>query len=225
MTKLDKIKLHNTINFDWVKVWLGYPKGLSHFIFTRPLHLNMLLKLNDTFILKIWFYSYIDTLQKYYSMHRMSNLNKFKDSYQVFEKTLGLCLMIKESSKTHKECLNNFFCPKISTTNTLYVNVYKRSECDKNKLPCCIIKSFKKSNFLGFWAIDRTWPALDKFHYFHFPKWKKKKTLNAYIKFGTKSFDWTWKKRWNVRHVMRKVKKKVNLGVLVMSPYISKRAP
>jgi hypothetical protein len=40
-----------------VKTWLKYPKGLSHFIFTRPLHLNMLLKLNDTFILKVWFYS------------------------------------------------------------------------------------------------------------------------------------------------------------------------
>jgi hypothetical protein len=40
-----------------VKTWLKYPKGLSHFIFTRPPHLNMLLKLNDTFILKVWFYS------------------------------------------------------------------------------------------------------------------------------------------------------------------------
>jgi hypothetical protein len=36
-----------------VKAWLGYPKGLSHFTFTRPPHLNMLLKLNDTFILKV----------------------------------------------------------------------------------------------------------------------------------------------------------------------------
>jgi len=35
-----------------VKTWLGYPKGLSHFTFTRPPHLNML-KLNDTFILKV----------------------------------------------------------------------------------------------------------------------------------------------------------------------------
>ncbi len=29
-------------------------------------------------------------------MHRMSNLDKFKDSYQVFEKNLGLCLMKKK---------------------------------------------------------------------------------------------------------------------------------
>jgi hypothetical protein len=36
-----------------VKTWLGYPKGLSHFIFTGPPHLNMLLKLNDTFILNV----------------------------------------------------------------------------------------------------------------------------------------------------------------------------
>jgi hypothetical protein len=28
-----------------------------------------------------------------YSMHRMSNLNKFKDSYQVLEKNLELCFM------------------------------------------------------------------------------------------------------------------------------------
>jgi len=36
-----------------VKAWLGYPKGLSHFTFTGSPHLNMLLKLNDTFILKV----------------------------------------------------------------------------------------------------------------------------------------------------------------------------
>jgi hypothetical protein len=38
----------------------------------------------------------------------MSNLDKFEDSYQVFEKNLGLCLMRKKSSKIHKKCLNNF---------------------------------------------------------------------------------------------------------------------
>jgi len=31
---------------------VGVPKGLTHFIFTKPLHLNKL-KLNDTFILKV----------------------------------------------------------------------------------------------------------------------------------------------------------------------------
>jgi hypothetical protein len=39
-----------------VKAWLGNPKELSHFIFIGPPHLNML-KLNDTFILKVLFYS------------------------------------------------------------------------------------------------------------------------------------------------------------------------
>jgi hypothetical protein len=107
-------------------------------------------------------------------MHTMSNLNKFKDSYQVFEKTLGLCFKKNKSSKTHKECLNNFFWPKIFTTNILYANVYKGSECDKNKMSYCTMKNFKKSNFLGFWAIDKTWPALDKFCYFHILKWKNR---------------------------------------------------
>jgi hypothetical protein len=36
-----------------VKLWLGYPKGLFQFVFIGPPHLNMLLKLNDTFILKV----------------------------------------------------------------------------------------------------------------------------------------------------------------------------
>ncbi len=80
-------------------------------------------------------------------MHRMSNLNKFKDSYQVLEKNLGLCFMRKKSSKTHKECLNNFFLPKMFTTNTLCAKVYKMYECDKNKMPYYNVKSLKKSNF------------------------------------------------------------------------------
>jgi hypothetical protein len=58
----------------WIKAWLGYSKGLSHFIFIVPFHLNMLLKLNDTFTLKVWFYLQMDTLQRYYYMHRMFNL-------------------------------------------------------------------------------------------------------------------------------------------------------
>jgi len=42
-------------------------------------------------------------------MHRTSNLNKFKDSYQVFEKNPRFCFMKKQNSKTRKESLNNFF--------------------------------------------------------------------------------------------------------------------
>jgi len=53
-------------------------------------------------------------------------------------------------------------------------NVYKMYECDKNQMPYYSVKSFKKSNFLEFWAIDRTWPTLDKFYYFNFKKKKKK---------------------------------------------------
>ncbi len=79
----------------------------------------------------------------------------------------------KKSSRIHKECLNNFFWPKIFITNTLYLNVYKMYEYDKNQMPYCNVKSFEKSNFWEFWTIDRTWPTLDKFYYSHFHKWKK----------------------------------------------------
>ncbi len=50
----------------------------------------------DPFIQTCW---NLMTIQRYYSMHRMSNLNKFKDSYQVLEKNLGLFLMIKTKFK------------------------------------------------------------------------------------------------------------------------------
>jgi len=80
-------------------------------------------------------------------MHRMLNLNKFNYSYQVLEKYLRFCFMKTKSLKTHKECLNKLFWPKIFTTNTLHVNVYKMYECDKNQMPYCNVKSFKMSNF------------------------------------------------------------------------------
>jgi hypothetical protein len=77
-------------------------------------------------------------------MHSMSNLNKFQDSYQVLAKKLGLCFLRKKSSKIHKECLNIFFWPKVLTTNTLGINVGKIYECDKNQVPYCNVKNFKK---------------------------------------------------------------------------------
>jgi hypothetical protein len=46
---------------------------------------------------------------------------------------------------------------------TLCVNVNKMYECDKNQMPYFNVKNFKKSNFWKFWAIDKTWPTLDKF--------------------------------------------------------------
>ncbi len=58
--------------------------------------------------------------------------------------------MRKINSRTHKECLNNFFLPKIFTTNTFHVNVYKMYECDKNEMPYYNVKSFKKSVFWEF---------------------------------------------------------------------------
>jgi hypothetical protein len=45
-------------------------------------------------------------------MHRMSRLNKFKDSSQVLEKNPRLCLMRKKNSRTHKECQTTFFVPR-----------------------------------------------------------------------------------------------------------------
>jgi hypothetical protein len=81
-------------------------------------------------------------------MHRMSNLNKFKDSYQVVEKNPRLCFMKeKKSSRIYKQCINNFFWPKIFATNTLCANVHKMYECDKNQIPYYNVKSFLKSNF------------------------------------------------------------------------------
>jgi hypothetical protein len=76
-------------------------------------------------------------------MHRMTNLNKFKDSYQVLEKKSMTLSHEKKSSRTYKKCLNNFFWLKIFITNTLCANVYKMYECDKNQMPYCNIKKFK----------------------------------------------------------------------------------
>jgi len=52
--------------------------------------------------------------------------------------------------------------------NTLCVNEYKMYKCDKNQMPCCNVKNFKKSNFCEFWAIDKTWLTFNKFYYSHF---------------------------------------------------------
>jgi hypothetical protein len=46
-----------------IKTWLGYPKILFHFMFTGLSHLNMLLKLNGTFMLKgrckLWWFTFV----------------------------------------------------------------------------------------------------------------------------------------------------------------------
>jgi hypothetical protein len=89
-------------------------------------------------------------------MHRMSNLNKFKESYQVLEKKSKALSHEKKISNIHKECLNKFFWPKIFTTNILCVNVYTICECDKNQMPYYNVKNLQMSKFWEFWAIDRT---------------------------------------------------------------------
>jgi hypothetical protein len=104
-------------------------------------------------------------------MHGMSNLNKFKESYQVLENNLALCLMRKKKLQGFiRNVLNNFFWPKIFTINTLCANVYKIYECDKNQILYFHVIFFKKPIFYKFWAIDRKWATLDKFYYFHFYK-------------------------------------------------------
>ncbi len=63
-----------------------------------------------------------------------------------------------------------FFLAQDFYHNTLCVNMYKLHECDNLQMPYYNVKSFKKSNFWEFSAIDRTWPTLDKFYCFHFHK-------------------------------------------------------
>jgi hypothetical protein len=43
--------------------------------------------------------------------------------------------------------LNNFFWPKIFTTNTLCENLYKMYECDNNQMPYCNVKKPLKDFF------------------------------------------------------------------------------
>ncbi len=64
----------------------------------------------------------------------------------------------KINSRTHKECLNNFFWPKIFITKTLCANVYKMYEYDKNQMFYCNGKSFKKSNFWNFEPLTKHGP-------------------------------------------------------------------
>jgi hypothetical protein len=49
--------------------------------------------------------------------------------------------------------------------------------------------------------------------------------LKAYIKFGTKLLHLNEKNKGNLRQVIRKLKKMVNLRVLRVNPYVSKGVP
>ncbi len=55
-----------------------------------------------------------------YSMHRMSNLNKFKDSYQVLEKNPRLCFMRKKVQGLIRDVQTTSFGPRF-LPQTLYV--------------------------------------------------------------------------------------------------------
>jgi hypothetical protein len=81
-----------------------------------------------------------------------------------------------------------------------------------------------KSEIYGIWAIDKTWPTLDKFYYSYNHKWKKKnfrcpyKIWNKFI-----SFDMKKKRKFKTCHSF--MKKKMNLGVLRTSPCVSNGVP
>jgi hypothetical protein len=79
-------------------------------------------------------------------------------------------------------------------------------KCDKNQVPYYNVIFFKKWNFWEFWAIYITLRTLDKLNYYYFHEWKKLNILNAYIKIGAKLFHLTWKKKGNLKQVVRKKK-------------------
>ncbi len=107
------------------------------------------------------------------------------------EKHLKLCLLFFLSSRTHKECLNNFFWPKILTTNTLNTNVHKMYECDKNQVPYCNVKNFKKMNFfVNSGSLIKHGPHWIKFIIFTIII-ENNRYLDACIKLGTKLFHLT----------------------------------
>jgi len=72
------------------------------------------------------------------------------------------------------------------------------------------------------WAIDKIWPTLDRFYYSYFHKWTNRYSRNLY-KIWNKIISFDMKKRGNLRHVIGKVKKKLNLRILRVNPYVSKR--
>jgi hypothetical protein len=83
-------------------------------------------------------------------MHKMSNLNKFKDSYQALEKTPRLCFLRKNNSRIHDKCLYNFFWPKI-LPQTPYVLMCIKCMCVTiTKCPIAMLKISKNQIFGNF---------------------------------------------------------------------------
>jgi hypothetical protein len=91
-------------------------------------------------------------------MYRMSNLNKLKDFYQIFEKNSRLCFMRKKVQGLIRNVLNIFIGPRSLSPTPLCANVYKMYECDKNQMPYCSVKKFKKSNFKNFGPLIKHGP-------------------------------------------------------------------
>ncbi len=170
--------------------------------------------------MKVWFSSWIDTLLNTILCITSQLWTSFKIPTKSWKKSRTLSFEQKKRSRIHKECLHKFFWLGIFTTNTLSTNVHKIYECDKIQVPYkCNVKNFKKNQ-----AIDRTWPTLDKFYYFYLHKWKKKYFRGLY-KIWNKIIIFYMKKRGNLRQIIRKMKKKVNLKVFRVSPYVSKGVP
>jgi hypothetical protein len=144
----------------------------------------------------------------------MSNLNKFKDSYQVFENNSRLCLMRKKKIKdSFKECLNNFFWPKIFTTNILCANVYKMYNVTRTKWPIVmqiISKSQIYRNFGPFIEHGLPWINFTILTFIS----ETIDTLEVYIKFWTKLFCLTCEKNVKCKIGHRNSEKKMNVGVL-----------
>jgi len=100
---------------------------------------------------------------------------------------------------------------KIFTTITLYVNVYKMYECEKNQIPCCNVKNFKRLIFENFGPLIDHGPHWINFTILIFIS-EKNRYVNDLQIFWNKiiSFDmrkkykntnvnksWKkWKKRW-----------------------------
>jgi hypothetical protein len=82
-------------------------------------------------------------------------------------------------------------------------------ECDdKNQVPYCNVKNFKKWNFLECWALIEHGPHWINFIILIFIT-AKIDILDVYIKFGTKLFHLTWKKKKeNFKTSHRKIEKK-----------------
>ncbi len=61
------------------------------------------------------------------------------------------------------------------------------------------------------------------FYYFYFHKWKN--NSKGVCRIWNKIISFDMKKMWNLRQVIGKVKKIVNLKLLKMNPYVSKGVP